>query len=99
MPGYKIELNSKPNKGSNEYKLLLRITVNSKHSRIALDYSVLKKLKDFTANFRAIRAWFYKAIDAGLVQQSQNPFFNFKLKSGNPSITRLTEEKIKTFEE
>jgi integrase len=49
------------------------------------------------ANFRAIRAWFYKAIDTGLVQQSQNPFFSFKLKSGNPSRTRLTEEEIEIF--
>ncbi len=51
------------------------------------------------SNFRSIRAWFYKAIDTGLVQQSQNPFFSFKLKSGNPTRTRLTEEEIKTVEE
>ena len=41
MPSYKIELNNKPNKDSKEHKLLLRITVDRKHSRIALDYSVL----------------------------------------------------------
>jgi integrase len=55
-------------------------------------------LENFHANFRAIRAWFYKAIDAGLVQQSQNPFFSFKLKSGSSNRIRLTEEEIKIFE-
>ena len=43
MPSYKIELNNKPNKGSKEFKLMLRITVYRKHSRIVLDYSILKK--------------------------------------------------------
>jgi integrase/recombinase XerD len=42
MPSYKIELNNKSNKDSNEHKLMLRITVDRKHSRIALDYSVLE---------------------------------------------------------
>ena len=40
MPSYNIELNNKPIKGSNEYTLLLRITVDRKHARIKLDYAV-----------------------------------------------------------
>lgn len=40
MISYNIELNSKPNKGSKEYTLLLRITVDRKHARIKLPYSV-----------------------------------------------------------
>ena len=41
MISFNIELNSKPIKGSREHKLLLRITVNRKHTRIGLIYSVL----------------------------------------------------------
>lgn len=40
MPSYNIELNNHPVKGSDEHSLLLRITVDRKHSRIKLDYSV-----------------------------------------------------------
>lgn len=43
MPSYNIELNNKPNKGSNEYTLLLRVTVNRKHSRLKLDHAIEKK--------------------------------------------------------
>jgi len=40
MISFNIELNSKPITGSNEHSLLLRITVNRKHSRLGLMYSV-----------------------------------------------------------
>jgi integrase len=40
MISFNIELNSKPITDSNEHNLLLRITVNRKHARIALMYSV-----------------------------------------------------------
>ncbi len=43
MASYNIELNSKPIKGSNEYKLLLRVTVNRKHTRLKLDHAVQTK--------------------------------------------------------
>jgi len=43
MASYNIELNSKPVYGSNEYILLLRITVNRKHARLKLDYALPKK--------------------------------------------------------
>jgi integrase/recombinase XerD len=42
MISFNIELNSKPITDSNEYNLLLRITVNRKHARLALIYSVAK---------------------------------------------------------
>jgi len=43
MASYNIELNSKPIKGSNEYKLLLRVTVNRKHTRLKLDHAIQTK--------------------------------------------------------
>ena len=43
MASYKIELNSKPVKNTNEHKLMLRITVNKRHARIILPYSVTEK--------------------------------------------------------
>lgn len=43
MPSYNIELNSKPKKGSNEHTLLLRITVNRKHTRLKLDHAIQPK--------------------------------------------------------
>jgi integrase len=42
MISFNIELNSKPITDSNEHNLLLRITVNRKHARLALMYSVAK---------------------------------------------------------
>ena len=42
MVSYKIELNSKPVKNTQIYKLYLRITVNRVRARILLDYSVKK---------------------------------------------------------
>ncbi len=225
MPSYNIEANNKPIKGSNEYTLLLRITVDRKHVRMKLDYAVnsnqfnpkpqqnkyvrqnhskhktingyiddkiqaakdaAKKLGDegkqvtatgikqklmnpgsksfseFTkvrvkemndnnevanamryqvllnkvekyrngsdllfseidhsflrgfqaylkklgnsentihANFRIIRALFYKAIEMGSVKQEHNPFFSFKLKEGEVNRARLTIEEIKKIED
>jgi len=43
MVSYNIELNNNPIKGSDEHTLLLRITVNRKHSRIKLDHAVHPK--------------------------------------------------------
>ena len=40
MASFNIELNNKPEKGSSEYALLLRLTVERKHARIKLIYSV-----------------------------------------------------------
>jgi integrase len=42
MISFNVELNSKPITDSNEHNLLLRITVNRKHARLALMYSVAK---------------------------------------------------------
>lgn len=43
MPSYNIELNNKPVFGSNEHALLLRITVDRKHTRIRLEYVIHPK--------------------------------------------------------
>jgi len=43
MASYNIELNNRPVKGTNYYTLLLRITIDRKHSRVSLPYSILKK--------------------------------------------------------
>lgn len=225
MVSYKIELNSKPIKGTKEHKLMLRITVNKKHSRVLLDYAVTKsqfnpnpkqqyknirannpeqaaihshieqkikdaksavdalnnegktitaraikqrmirpkssdflvfatrhyedlrkagnignfkkyralvqKVKEFIGDnelyfsdidthlldefssflkkegnaqstiqgrLKAIRALVYKAIDREVIQPSQNPFFHYKIKSGKPVRSRLSEEEIKLIE-
>jgi len=48
MISFNIELNSQPAKNSKEHSLLLRITVNRKHSRLGLMYSVTPD--DFNRN-------------------------------------------------
>lgn len=40
MATFNIELNNRPQKGTNEHSIMLRITVNQKHARISLMYSV-----------------------------------------------------------
>ena len=42
MANFNVELNSKPVRNTNEYTLLLRITVNRKHARIKLNYAIKK---------------------------------------------------------
>ena len=49
-------------------------------------------------NLRAIKALIYKAIDKGLMEQSQNPFLNYKLKIGTPTRVRLNEKEIQQIE-
>ena len=39
MASFNIELSSRPLKGKKEHLLMLRITVDRKHSRVALMYS------------------------------------------------------------
>lgn len=43
MANFNVELNSKPVRNTKEYTLLLRITVERKHSRIKLNYAIAKK--------------------------------------------------------
>jgi site-specific recombinase XerD len=43
MASFNIELNQRKNKGTNEFRLRLRITINKKHSRLNLLYSVNPK--------------------------------------------------------
>jgi len=47
---------------------------------------------------RKVRAIYYRSIDEGLVDQTSNPFFSFKLKQGTVSRTRLNEDEIKAIE-
>lgn len=48
---------------------------------------------------RKVRAIYYRSIDEGLIDQSNNPFFSFKLKQGSVNRVRLNEEEIKLIEE
>ena len=48
---------------------------------------------------RKVRAIYYKAIGEGLVDQTNNPFFSFKLKLGTVTRTRLNEDEIKAIVE
>lgn len=45
-------------------------------------------------NLKTIRAIYYEAIRRGLIDQSKNPFFNFKLKKEKPQIEKPTLEEI-----
>jgi site-specific recombinase XerD len=64
--------------------------------------SSLKKLGNsintINSNFRTIRAIYYNAIEKGLVDQSKNPFFTYKLKLNNSVKERLNEEEIQQIE-
>lgn len=64
--------------------------------------SSLKKrsnsINTINSNFRTIRAIYYKGIEKGLVDQSKNPFFTYKLKLNNSVKERLNEEEIKRIE-
>lgn len=44
MASFNIELNSKPVRDTNEYSLLLRITVNRKHARVKLNYAIQRNV-------------------------------------------------------
>ena len=48
MASFNIELNSKPVRNTNEYTMLLRITVDRKPARIKMNYAIPKK--DFNPN-------------------------------------------------
>jgi integrase/recombinase XerD len=57
MASFNVELSSRPLKGKKEHLLMLRITVNRKHSRVALMYSI--KPNQFNKNasdFNYVRA-------------------------------------------
>jgi len=56
-------------------------------------------LNTIHGNFRTIRAIYYRGLKEGLIKQSENPFFSFKLKLGKPQKDRLTLEEIQTIEE
>jgi len=57
MASFNIELSSKPVKGKKEHLLMLRITVNRKHSRVALLYSVKpNQFNNNASDFNCVRA-------------------------------------------
>ena len=51
------------------------------------------------ANFAAIRAILYRAIRAGHAEQSENPFFHFKVKQGTPDRDKLMRGQLRAIEE
>jgi len=51
------------------------------------------------SNFRCIRAILYRAIRDGYVDQGDNPFFRFRIKTSKPNRTKLSLEQIKAIEE
>ena len=55
-------------------------------------------MNTINGNFRTIRALYYRAIEKGIVSQSQNPFFTYKLRSGKVHKVRLTIEEINAIE-
>jgi integrase/recombinase XerD len=57
MASFNIELSSKPVKGKKEHLLMLRITVERKHSRVALLYSVKpNQFNKSASDFNCVRA-------------------------------------------
>jgi len=57
MASFNIELSSKPIKGKKEHLLMLRITVERKHSRVALLYSVKpSQFNNNASDFNCVRA-------------------------------------------
>jgi integrase len=57
MASFNIELSSKPIKGRKEHLLMLRITVERKHSRVALLYSVKPgQFNNNASNYNCVRA-------------------------------------------
>lgn len=49
-------------------------------------------------NLRTIRAIYYSAIEKGVIDQSKNPFFTYKLKLSNSSKDRLNLDEISKIE-
>ena len=50
------------------------------------------------ANFNGIRSILYRAIREGMLPQSENPFFQFKVKEGKTSRQKLTLEEVQRIE-
>jgi len=57
-----------------------------------------KKQTTIAGYLSKIRSLFKKAIDAGQLQFTDNPFISYKIKQGRPSKDRLNEEEITKIE-
>jgi len=55
MASFNVELNSNSVRNTNEYTLLLRITVNRKHARIKLNYSIQVEKSDILTTLDRFR--------------------------------------------
>lgn len=87
MASYNIELNNNPVRGSNEYVLLLRITVNRKHARIRLNYAVtLKQFNPTPKQNRYIRSSHAKHVKI-------NKHIEDKIQQGKDIENALTKDK------
>lgn len=96
-----------------KYKSLIeKLKKYTKNEDLTFQELDVKFLKDFQShilsegnvqstihgNLKTIRAILYRAIDEGIMEQSKNPFFSFKMMLGKINKERLNEEEIKTIE-
>jgi site-specific recombinase XerD len=89
MASFNVELNSKPVRNTDEYNLLLRITVDRKHARIKLNYAVQKKYFNPTPKkFKYIRASHPK-------HAVINSHIDDKVQEAKDAISTLEKKKIK----
>lgn len=88
MASFNIELNSKPIKNTHEYNLLLRITVDRKHTRIKLNYAIQKK--HFNPNPKE-----YKYIRTSNPKHAViNKHINEKIQQAKDVIGNLENKKL-----
>ena len=88
MANFNVELNSKPVKNTNEYTLLLRITVNRKDARIKLNYAIAKK--HFNSSPRE-----YKYIRSSHSKHAViNDHIDNKIQEAKDVITYLEKKKL-----
>jgi integrase len=86
MASFNIELNSKPVRNTNEYTLLLRITVDRKPARIKMNYAIPKK--DFNPNPKK-----YKYVRASHPKHKViNDHIDAKIQQAKDAITELEKD-------
>ena len=86
MASFNIELNSKPVRNTNEYTLLLRITVDRKPARIKMNYAIPKK--DFNPNPKE-----YKYVRASHSKHKViNDHIDAKIQQAKDAISELEKE-------
>lgn len=107
MASFNIELNNKPVKGSKEHNLLLRITVNRRHTRLSLMYNVLPsqfnpngKKSNYIRSNHSNYKWLNDKLD-DKIQQAKEIVADLEKKgkpiSGNLIRTLLSRPESKDF--